>query len=334
MLLVGDGHARGGVSLGLILLPVLAWTSVAKDERAGHPANAGLIVGLITAVLAIAIVLPPHGSRDVWSYVMYGRILEHYGVSPYTHVPSNFPHDPFLHLAGWRGTPSVYGPVFVAIAAIGSRVAGNSVPAARLFYQGLSAGAVAIALALIWRRTRSPAALAMLGLNPLVVVSVVNGAHNDALVGLGILAAVLFVEDGRLRAAGIALAAVALVKITALLALPALIVFCAFKRGRNAATSLAATTSVVVGLGYAIAGAPAIRALGVTHELMTRATIWRLPRALLDANPGAPHYGLGRVNWLGVFDLAGFGLIGALALTIAWQRRQAVDVADAVTLAL
>jgi hypothetical protein len=334
VLLVDDGRVRIGVSLGLVLVPVFAWASVANDEHAGQRASAGLIVALIAVVLAFAIVLPPRGSRDVWSYVMYGRILEHYGVSPYSHVPRDFPHDPFFHLVGWRDTPSVYGPVFVGIAAIGSRIAGTSALAARLFYQALSAGAVVVALALIWRRTRSPAALALLGLNPLIVLSVVSGAHNDSLVGLGILAAVLFVEDGGLRAAGLVLAAAALIKITALLALPALVVFFASKHGRRAASSLAATTLVTVGLGYALAGRAAIRALGVTHGMMTRETVWRIPRALFDASPGAPRYGLSAVDWMSAFTIAGGGVIAALAVTIAWQRRHAVHVADAVTLGL
>ena len=47
---------------------------------------------------------------------------------------------------------------------------------------------------LVWRRTRHPAAVAIIGLNPLVVVSVVNGAHNDAWVGLLVLVGVLLVD--------------------------------------------------------------------------------------------------------------------------------------------
>jgi hypothetical protein len=333
LLLVGNRHLAVGVSLFAIVVPVITWVRLAHDEQAGRPGPAPLVIALILALLALAVSLPPGGSHDVWSYVMYGRIFEHYHVSPYTHVPRDFPHDPFYRLVGWRETPSVYGPAFVAVAALGSALAGNSVLDARLFHQLLTASAIGVACFLIWRRTKSPAALALLGLNPLVVVSVVNGAHNDALVGLAILGAALLVEDDRWRAAGVVLALGALVKVTALLALPALALFAAHRRGRRAASTVVTTTAAAVAVGYAVAGPAAIRALGATRGLMTRTSVWRLPRLLLTSNGGVD-IGETRLAWTTVFTLLGFAAIAATAVVVAWRRRAAGHPSDAVTFAL
>src|SRR3954468_14569155 len=44
-------------------------------------------------LMTIAVAQPPEESHDLWSYAMNGRIVEHYGASPYTHAPADFPHD-------------------------------------------------------------------------------------------------------------------------------------------------------------------------------------------------------------------------------------------------
>jgi len=82
---------------------------------------------------------------------------------------------------------------------------------------------VAAVLWLVWRRTRSPSALAWLGLHPLFGAVIVNNGQIDAFVGLAILAAVLLAAERRGVAAGLAIAAASLVKITGLLALAGIV---------------------------------------------------------------------------------------------------------------
>jgi alpha-1,6-mannosyltransferase len=332
--LVGDRTLRIGVSIGAILVPVAACAHFVRDQRAEHRPRIAFVALAIGAVLVLAVLLPPHESHDVWSYVVDGRMVERYGVSPYTHVPRDFPHDPFYRLVDWRATPSVYGPVFVAIAAAGSRLAGASVFVARLYHQLVAAGALAVALVLIWRRTHDATRVAVLGLNPLMLVSVVNGAHNDALVGAAVLGATYLTEDRHWRGAGVLLALAALVKVTALLALPALVFYAAHSQGWPRARQVALAAIGVVGAGYAVAGPAALRALGATRGLMTRTSVWRLPRALLSAGPGAPRLGFAHFDWVDLFTLAGFAAIGSWALLIGWARRAAPTATDAVAISL
>ena len=59
-------------------------------------------------------------------------------------------------------------------------LAGDSATRTRLLYEATAALAVAGALVLVWRRTRSPAAIAWLGLNPVIGLELVNGGRNDS----------------------------------------------------------------------------------------------------------------------------------------------------------
>jgi alpha-1,6-mannosyltransferase len=332
-----DGRSLPIVGVLLAVgVPLAAWLGVRHLERVGAVLDIRVLAVVIGVLLTVAVARAPATSHDLWSYTMYGRMVSQYGVSPYTHVPLDFPHDPFLHLvgSGWRGTPSVYGPVFVALSAAGTALAGGSALAARLV-QELGAGiAVAIALVLVWRRTRSPAAVMLLGVNPLVAVSVVNGGHNDALVGLGVLGAVLLAERRHPVRAAAVLALAALVKITALLALPALALWIGVRYGPRLGAKVAAIGIACVGAGYAVAGWAAVRALDANHRLMSRASVWQLARAAgrdrrLDAT-----LGLSRVTWTSGAVLLAPLLVGILAVAVAWPRRGDAELASPVALAL
>ncbi len=224
--------------------------------------------------------------------------------------------------------------MFVLFSALGTALAGGSVLLARLYQQAGAAIAVAVALGLIWRRTKSPAAVMLLGLNPLVVVTVVNGGHNDALVGLGVLGAVLLAEQDCPAGAGFALALAALVKITALLALPMLAAWVFSRYGRRAAGQLVGLAVATVLTGYATFGPAALSALDANRNLMSRASPWQIVRALLRLQTDHSFAGLPRATWLAAFGLGSILVVGSLALLVAWRRRADVELGTGVALAL
>ncbi|HEY3722626.1 MAG TPA: glycosyltransferase 87 family protein [Acidimicrobiia bacterium] len=335
-ILVGNVDLPVGLALTAVGVPFVAWLVVLRAERAGEPLDVRLLVLPIAALLLLAVALAPTGSHDVWSYVMYGRIVAQHGASAYATLPSAFPHDPFLHLVarGWRHTPSVYGPVFVMFSAAGSAIAGSSTVLARLYHQIGAAIAVAIALRLIWGRTKSAAAVMLLGLNPLVIVTVVNGGHNDALVGLAVLGAVLLATDEHPAGAGVVLALGALIKVTALLALPMFVGWLLYRYGRRAAGQLAGAALATVFFGYALFGSAAVSALNANRSLMSRSSPWQIVRALLHLHADHRFAGISQATWLAAFGLGSVAVVGALALLVAWRRREDVDLAAGVAFAL
>src|SRR5262245_1494279 len=196
----------------------------------------GTMLAMSGGLLLGSALAPAHSSDDVYAYGMYGRTIVRHHENPYVHPPSDFPDDPlFEHVNPyWAKTTARYGPVFIGLTAAVAVVAGDHPLPTRLAYQLIAAAAVFLSLVLIAQRVRSAAAVAIVGLNPVTAYMVVNAGHNDALVGLGILAGVLLATRERHTWATLAFTAAALVKATAGLALVAYLVWLAYKRGPRA----------------------------------------------------------------------------------------------------
>jgi hypothetical protein len=133
-------------------------------------------------------------SHDVYSYVDYARLGLLHGLDPYTHAPAAVPSDPAFAEVEWRGATTVYGPLFTLLT---YPLAWIPVWAAVTVLKALGALAVLCLAALVARlaavRGVDPLrAAAFVALNPLVLVHVVGGAHNDAaamlLAGAGVSA--------------------------------------------------------------------------------------------------------------------------------------------------
>src|SRR5207244_11222803 len=127
--------------------------------------------------------------------------------------PADFRAEPVARFVGpkWASTPAVYGPFFTTIAA-GFARAFRSLPALIAAFRVLallaSLGTLA-AIALLARRLapeRAAFAIAIFGLNPVVLFQSVASGHNDLLVALSVAGALALVVSGR---AGRALAGLA-----------------------------------------------------------------------------------------------------------------------------
>ncbi len=267
-------HAVGSVLLVLGTAGLVA-TLVVLEHRLS-------LLRLVPVVLAIGVMMlaavwaPPRTSNDLWSYTMYGRMVTVYDKSPYQNVPAEFRPDPFVHRVSprWRHRASVYGPLFVGVSTVAAWVAGPSALAARLFFQLLAALALTVTLVVVWRTTRQLAALIFLGLNPVLVIIVVNGGHNDGLIGLLLLLATLLAVQRRPRTAGALIGLAALIKLTAGLALIGLLLWAWRHELKRFALTVAGTTAPVVFAGYLPVLAGASHVLGDADKTVTNASPW------------------------------------------------------------
>jgi alpha-1,6-mannosyltransferase len=311
-------------SIALVVLAFAAWATAVVTARA--LTDPRFVVGVIATLLLVAVLTPPRQSHDLWGYAEYGRLVSVHGVSPYDEVPSAFPHDPLLgHMgSGYRSTRSPYGPVFTGVSAVGTALTGPSTFPTRVFFQGIEALAVAVALALLWRRTRRVDALVWVGLSPLVVISVVNGGHNDGLVALGILGALLLATDRRHAAAGVVLGVAVLVKLPVALALGGLVLWIwRGRKDRRGAVRTAVSGSVVVATGYLIVGTNALDAIGDSGDVISRSSVWTPVHDLLADG--------GRTGTAAALPTIALGGVVALALLLAfaWSRDTAPEPSSA-----
>jgi hypothetical protein len=160
-----------------------------------------------------------------------------HGLDPYVHPPAAAPADPAFAEVTWPDTTSAYGPVFtlatypLAWLPVGVAVAVLKAVAA-LSVLGLAALAARLAT---WRGVDPLRAAAFVGLNPLVLVHVVGGAHNDGLMMLLAMLGVAAVLSAREASAGVALVAAVAVKASAAFITPFALLGAARSRltGRN-----------------------------------------------------------------------------------------------------
>jgi hypothetical protein len=232
---------------------------------------AAAIATAIVAADAILLLGPPLISQDVFGYLAFARLGVLHGLDPYTHFAAEAPTDPSFGFIGWPFQHSPYGPLFTLLsyALVPLGLAGG-LWAFKAIAVLSSLGAVALIARAAGRLGHSRSwALAFVGLNPVLLVLAIGGAHNDTLPLLALAGALALTAGAsrRWRAAAVALAAGVGVKVTAGLVLPFLVLAPARARERlrvalGACGGLAAVALVGV-LGF---GAHALGFLGAIGE--------------------------------------------------------------------
>jgi Glycosyltransferase family 87 len=178
----------------------------------------GAIVVLVAGFAAAPVLL----SHDVYSYLDYAHLGVLHGLDPYVHGPHAAAADPAFADVTWPHTTSAYGPLFtlatypLAWLPVGLAIAALKAVAA---LSVLALAAVVSRLA-TWRGADPLRAAAFVALNPLVLVHVVGGAHNDGLTMLAAMLAVAALLARREASAGAALLAAVAVKASALFLAP------------------------------------------------------------------------------------------------------------------
>jgi len=207
-------------------------------ERALQRSARSTIVLIGVGWLVFAAVLLgayPGESRDVFDYLVRGRMLVFEGASPLATTPSAFPNARFMRYISWRDAVDTYGPLWEYASGATAWLVGASGPATLsryiIGYRLLAIGLSGMCAVLIWQIVRrsspqdAPAAVLAWLWNPLVLNSTALGAHNDALMLVCMLLALLLFQRQCWTMGWMALWLAAHVKLTALLLLPVLAVW-------------------------------------------------------------------------------------------------------------
>ena len=321
---------------GLTALVVVCATAAAgafsvlqrRASRRGGRRLGGAVVAVgIGMVMLVAVGAPNRTSNDLWSYGSYGRMVVVHHANPYVATPSEFPHDPFSRRVSqiWQHRSSVYGPVWVGVTAVDALVVGTSPLGNRLFFQLLAAIAATTILTIVWKRTRSPAALVWLGLHP-VFVFAINSGHADLLIGLAILVGSLSIARGQAGwVAGVLIGLAALIKVTALLGLLGIVLWAWRARRRRLVRQTLVGAGAVVVLGYAPFFADASHVLGNADHTVSLWSPWNGLADLIlghDALRQLPNP-LAFNQTLETLFYAGTGLVVVLAVVIGWRASAA-----------
>jgi len=227
-------------------------------------------VSAVVAVHVVFLLAPPLSYTDVFNYINYGRMAAVHHLDPYTTIPQLEPHsDPSFALSNWHFLLSPYGPLFTllteALVPLGV--------VASFWALKLMIGIASLAtLALVWRCAvllgRAPApAVVFVGANPIFLVWGLGADHNDSLMLVCVMACVymLLRSPARHRAGAMALVAGAMIKASAAVIAPILLVVAPTRRFARGALE----ASVALGAASLLAFGAHLPGLSTQSRLVT-----------------------------------------------------------------
>jgi alpha-1,6-mannosyltransferase len=222
---------------GLVLSSLLLWTGVGLLLIAWLGLGRRVVAGTATEFtmrattgfwLAPLLVSVPVFSRDTYSYLAQGALLRD-GFDPYVVGPVANPNALLDNVSPiWTITTAPYGPVFILVAKLVTMVVGNHVIVGTMLLRLCMLPGLAL---LIWAAPRlahhlgtsGATALWICVLNPLVLIHLMGGVHNEMLM-VGLMAAGIALTFQGRHVLGVTLITVAIaVKATAGISLPFLV---------------------------------------------------------------------------------------------------------------
>jgi len=208
-------------------LMLIAWVALGRRALAGNATEFTMraTTGFWLAPLLVSV---PVFSRDTYSYLAQGALLRD-GFDPYAVGPVVNPNALLDNVSPiWTITTAPYGPAFILIAKLVTMVVGNHVIVGTMLLRLCMLPGLAL---LIWAAPRlarhlgtdGPLALWICVLNPLVLIHLMGGVHNEMLM-VGLMAAGIALTFQGRHVLGTVLITVAIaVKATAGISLPFLV---------------------------------------------------------------------------------------------------------------
>jgi alpha-1,6-mannosyltransferase len=221
----GHGLVLSSVLLWIgVTLMLSAWLWLGRRALAGDASEYTMVASAAFWLTPLLLSVPLF-SRDTYSYLAQGALLRD-GFDPYAVGPIDNPNALLDNVSPiWTITTAPYGPAFIMIAKLITMLVGNHVIAGTMLLRLCMLPGFAL---LIWATPRIarhiganvPIALWICALNPLVIIHLMGGVHNEMLM-VGLMAAGIALTLESRHIAGIALIAVGVaVKATAGIALP------------------------------------------------------------------------------------------------------------------
>jgi hypothetical protein len=320
-----DGPLAGPLFYAALWVALLMYVVVLLAARS---LGVRLALGAVAALHLLFLLAPPLLSHDVFSYIAYARLGVANHLNPYTHAPLDIPNDPGFTHAGSIDASSAYGPVFTLLTYPLSPL---GVPAAFWILKVVAALSSLGVVALVWRIAqrlgRDPLVPALaVGLNPLVLVHVVGGAHNEALTLLITMAGVLLWLSPRAERGVAAAAFAAGIKASAVIPVPFLALADRASALRRVAAAGAAAIAVAL-VGLAVFGTHALDALSLIGDNQDRTSRFSIPHKVAQVTGGPDAV-------RAVFAIAAVGVCAWLLARVWRGRTHALDAIGWATFAI
>ncbi|MCP2318195.1 alpha-1,6-mannosyltransferase [Nocardia amikacinitolerans] len=284
----GHGYALSSMLIWIgVLLMITAWVRLGRTTLGlGNRAGAAVTLNELRAIVGIWIFpllfAVPMFSRDAYSYLAQGALLRD-GFDPYQVGPVANPGVLLDNVSPvWTTTTAPYGPVFLLLGRAITAITGDNVVAGTIALRFVMLPGLALMMWAVPYLTKHlggkpTVALWLAVLNPLVLIHLIGGVHNEMLM-VGLMCAGIALVLERHHVAGIVVVAIGVaIKATAGIALPFLVwIWMLHERERRAAERAAADPNAPADPNSTSAnGAPDAAKAGpdMPHPAMTFAKI-------------------------------------------------------------
>jgi hypothetical protein len=199
---------------GGMVLFVRVWFGLYQTLRARPNVSIKPLAYMLALWILPLMAVAPLFSRDVFSYAAQGEMMSHH-INPYAYGPGTLGSGPFNWGVDplWANTPAPYGPLFLMVAGWSATLSLHHALVTILLLRVQSVVGVALIAYCIPKLARSfgkdpGPAFVLAVLNPLTLLALIGGAHNDALM-VGLLLAGVTAARARRPVWGIVLCALA-----------------------------------------------------------------------------------------------------------------------------
>ena len=199
---------------GGMILFIRVWFGLVQTLRHRPGAPIRTLAAMLALWIVPLLVVAPLFSRDVFSYAAQGEMMSHH-INPYNYGPGTIGSGPFVTGVDglWLNTPAPYGPFFLMLAGSAASLSGHNALVTVLLLRLMSVAGVALIAFCIPKLARAygrdpGAAFTLALLNPLTLLALIGGAHNDAIM-VGLLLAGITAAKYRHPVLGIVLCTLA-----------------------------------------------------------------------------------------------------------------------------
>ncbi len=199
---------------GGMLLFIRVWFGLVQALRHRPGAPIRTLAGMLALWIVPLLLVAPLFSKDVYSYAAQGEMMSHH-INPYNYGPGTIGSGPYVTGVGnlWLNTPAPYGPFFLMLAGWAASLSGHNALITVELLRLMSVAGVALIAYCVPKLARAygrdpGAAFTVALLNPLTLLALIGGAHNDAIM-VGLLLAGITAAKHRHPVAGIVLCTLA-----------------------------------------------------------------------------------------------------------------------------
>ncbi len=199
---------------GGMVLFVRVWFGLYQTLRARPNVSIRPLAYMLALWILPLLAVAPLFSRDVFSYAAQGEMMSHH-INPYIYGPGTLGSGPYVSGVDslWMNTPAPYGPLFLMLAGWSAALSLHHALITILLLRLQAVAGVALIAYCIPKLARSfgkdpGPAFVLAVLNPLTLLALIGGAHNDALM-LGLLLAGVTAARSRHPVWGVVLCAMA-----------------------------------------------------------------------------------------------------------------------------